>query len=1131
MYTPIRLLALSCCAFSIIACSNQDNASSREGYSDTGLLKLKQDFHNPPAEAKPRAWWHWMNGNITADGIEKDLQWISDIGIGGLQNFDAAMHTPQIVDERIVYMSDAWQAAFKKAVTLADANNIEFGIAASPGWSETGGPWVEPQDGMKKLVWSQVVVGSNSPATPQLPKPSMVTGPFQNLPLAKGHGLTERHIDVEYYEDVAVLAVPSSNEKALKPQSITVNGENVPVENLVDGNWLSGVDYPKVSGDPRAPSEPVQVEVRFDEPQSVQAITVYLHNAPSDYRKGPLKPTLYAQNNEGAWDLISEFRLGSVPTTASFNVVSSRIFRIEFDFGEAENLSFHAPAQGVDPRSMMGLGSGKPQSPLLAELQFMAEPRINAFETKAAFELTYNYYQLDQHTGQDVPGISPDLVLDLSQYLQQDGTLNWQPQNGTWQVIRLGYSLTGKTNHPATPEATGLEVDKYDADAVERYLRTYLDNYANVLGEDLIGERGLQVLLTDSIEAGASNWTPKLIEKFKQLRGYDPTPWLPTLTGIIIGSRQQSDQFLYDYRRTFAELIASEHYGTVAKIAHEYGLTVYGESLEGERPFATLGDDLEMRRFADIPMAAMWSHSTATGASPKYKADMRGAASVAHLYGKKFVAAESLTSVMAPWAHAPKDLQPMIDQEFLHGINRPVIHSIVHQPVDDKQPGLSLFVFGQFFNRHETWAPMAKPWMSYLARNSLLLQQGQFVADVAYFYGEETPIAVLSRNQYPEDVPAHYGYDFVSPNAILNVLGAENGDWVAPSGMRYRVLFLSGTSQFMTLPVLEKLAALVEQGLTLVGPAPSYSPSLADDSQRFGQLVTKLWFGKHQTRYGKGVVINTTDVEAALATLEIMPDFKAVDAKAPVGFVHRRTQEADLYFVANQGVSQDITGQFRVTGKKPMRWDAVTGEISPLSYRISGDITEVDLSFEDYQSYFVVFGEPTTVSEFTVSPAQVHTVKTIANNWQVDFQENRGASQNLQLTDLQDLSHHDNPGVRYFSGISQYATEFSLTSDDMAGELLLDLGEVGDVAEVFVNGKNAGIAWKKPYQLPIEEFAQEGINSLEVRVANLWVNRLIGDQQPNANPITYTAIKTYLPSAPLRPSGLIGPVSILSQAP
>lgn len=1088
---------------------------------------IEQGFISPPNEAKPRVWWHWMNGNITEEGIRKDLAWMDAIGIGGMQNFDAAMQTPQIVDERLVYMSPEWKQAFKLAVQIAADKGLEFGIASSPGWSETGGPWVPPEDGMKKLVWSKTLVEAGQQQGIKLPQPPMTTGPFQSVAMSLDHGLGSDHHGYQHYDDVMVLAYPLSSEANVEAD-IEINGEAINGQSLSDNDLQTGVDFPA------AGAKPIVATIRYDQPQTIRSFELFLKNAPSDYRNGPLQPELQMLNASGEWQTITKLRLSKEPTTASFDAVTAKEFRVHFVYGKSENTMDFAPAPGVDPRAVLGMAWGAAAKPQLMELSLSSQARVNAYEQKAGFSLVYDYYELDNYAGSNVGGIPAQQVIDLSEYLQDDGTLNWQPESGQWQVLRMGYSLTGKTNHPATPEATGLEVDKHDAESVERYLRHYLDNYRDVVGEELMGEQGLQALLTDSIEAGPSNWTPKMVAQFKRLRGYDPVPWMPALTGVIIGSREQSDQFLYDYRRTLADLIATEHYGTVAKVAHEYGLKVYGESLEGGRGLATLGDDLEMRRFADVPMAAMWTHDSKRGAASKYKADMRGAASVAHLYGQTYVAAESLTSVLAPWAYAPADLQPMIDETFLQGVNRPVIHTVVHQPVEDKQPGLSLHIFGQFFNRHETWAPMAKPWITYMARNSYLLQQGKFVADVAYFYGEETPVGALSRNQFPLDAPQRYGFDFIPPDAVLNLLQTTNGKLVTEGGASYSALYLGGTSYYMTLPVLKRLAELVNAGATIVGNAPQLSPSKADDHQAFEQLVAKLWAYETVTQYGKGRVINSTDVEAALADINVAPDFEVMNAEVPVEFVHRTLADADIYYVSNSGEAQTVTGRFRVTGKAPEIWHADTGRMEAASYRMVDGVTEVELPMATHQSYFVVFADDSKVQSYTAKQPVTSSLMTLTGEWQVQLQAGRGAPESISLPELTSLSEHDNNGVKYFSGIATYRNQFTLDEKSSTGQLLLDLGKVGDVAEVFVNGQSAGIAWKPPYQVDIGSLAKAGENQIEIRVANLWVNRLIGDLQPGLNEddkISYTTIKTYLPNAALRASGLLGPVQLLIVAP
>jgi hypothetical protein len=1085
---------------------------------------LLAGFRNPPDNARPRVWWHWMNGNITADGITKDLQWMRRVGIAGVQNFDAALQTPQMVEKRLVYMSPPWKEAFRHAVEVANHLGMEFAIASSPGWSESGGPWVSPAQAMKKLVWSETVLEGRARHEVKLPVPPSVTGPYQDI------ALTESSPDVptppDLYQDSAVIAFPIGVETTRPRPQLTVNGAAADPTALLDGDPKTGIALPAGTG-----GSPGTLEYTFPRPLTIRSAVVYVAHLPANSFGGQLAPRLEASDDAGVWHTITDIRLTNTPTTASFAPVTARKFRLLFIRTKGVSATNLFIAPGVDA-SAMSFGSTKsPAAPLVTEFRLSADPRVNAFEQKAGFAIPDDYYSLDGSVGEDVVGVSPDSILDLTGRMEASGTLDWKPPAGRWKVLRLGFSLTGKTNHPATPEATGLEVDKYDGTAVASYLETYLGMYRDAVGDGLLGKQGIRAIVTDSIEVGPSNWTASMLSQFQQLRGYDPRPWLPTLTGTLVGSRTQSDAFLYDFRRTLADLMTREHYGQIARVAHEHNLTVYGESLEGTR--SVLGDDIEMRRFADIPMAAMWTFRK--NPQPAHVADMRGAASAAHLYGRSYVAAESLTSVVSPWAFSPADLQPMIDVEFANGINRPVIHTSVHQPLDDKLPGLSLKVYGQYFNRHETWAEMARPWVDYMARNSYLLQQGHNVADVLYFYGEDEPIGSQGKAGLPGDAPEHYAYDFLSPDALLSHLTVEGGDLVATGGAHYKLIYLGGRSQRMSLAVLRRLAELAEAGATIVGDPPEKSVSLQDDSDDFRELVHRLWSGAKATNVAKGQVITGKDVEGALAAIGVGPDFTHASSQtdSEIPFLHRRLEDGDIYFVANRADREARTeARFRIAGKAPEIWRADTGTAEPISYRIDNSETAVLLQFAANESFFVVFRRPANAPSATVAPHALTSVAQITGPWDVAFQAGRGAPSATRLQSLGSLSDQADPGIKYFSGIATYTNTFTAPKGAKPGiPLWIDLGRVGDVAEVRINGEFAGTVWKAPYRLDIAPWVRRGRNGLDIRVADLWVNRLIGDAQPGAEKIAFTTTPTYTAKAPLRPSGLIGPVKLLKLEP
>jgi hypothetical protein len=1087
---------------------------------------LKTGSANPPNSARPRVWWHWMNGNVTKDGIRKDIEWMSRVGIGGLQNFDVDLLTPQVVPKRLVYMSPEWKDAFRYAASLANQKGLELAIAASPGWSETGGPWVKPQDAMKKLVWSETLVPGGQPVQARLAEPPRTTGPFADFPEQPSILGAPDPNKPQLYADVAVVAYRlSEGDEALPAPRISSSaGGSFDASGLADGSLRGATEAPR--GSAEAPGT-----LLLDYPRQVTIRSIVLALSPTTDAFGQggagVTPRLEAQDLQGRWTRVADVDLRGTPqTTVSFAPVTASRFRLVF-------LPVAKPTEalfsGVPGAQTLSLGEASPSKTIaVRELRLSSEAQVNRFEVKAGFGVAAQYFNLDQGL-QDEPGVPPSSVVDLTGRMASDGRLDWTPPPGRWKVLRLGYSLLGTTNHPTTREASGLEVDKLDGAAVHRYLETYLAMYADAAGADLIGRRGVRALLTDSIEVGAANWTPRMIADFQRLRGYDPRPWLPALTGAVIGSRAQSDGFLYDYRRTLADLLASEHYGTVATVAHEHGLKVYGEALEDRRPM--LGDDLAMRRHADIPMSALWTYLPENGPKPTYIGDMRGAASVAHVYGQNLVAAESLTAAFSPWAFAPHDLKKFIDLEFVSGVNRPVIHTSVHQPLDDKQPGFSLFIFGQYFNRHETWAEMARPWVDYMARSSFMLQQGRNVADVAYFIGEERPITELFQDHALADLPRTHAYDFVDADILLGELSVNGRDLATRGGARYRALYLGGDSQRMTLPVLKRLATLAEAGATIVGQAPVATPSQADDPRAFAALVRRLWSGAAVTRVGRGRVIASRDVEAALRSTGMGSDF-AYDAASEgreVLFLHRRLPAGEVYFVDNRKDRPDsFEARFRVAGKTPEIWRAESGVSEPVSYRIQGGETRVSLAMRPYDAFFVVFRKPARSPAGVARKVAWRPVQILDHGWDVAFQSGRGAPPSAHLESLSSLSDSTDPGVRYFSGTATYSTTFRATPLRAGQKAKLDLGRIGDVAEVSVNGVSVGAAWDAPYEVDVTKALRPGENKVEVKVADLWVNRLIGDKQPGARKITFTTAPTYKPDAPLRPSGLMGPVTLLT---
>jgi hypothetical protein len=693
--------------------------------------------------------------------------------------------------------------------------------------------------------------------------------------------------------------------------------------------------------------------------------------------------------------------------------------------------------------------------------------------------------------------------------------------------------LLGITNHPATPEATGLEVDKLDHHFVQDYFEKYLDSYKNTVGADEMGKKGIRYVINDSWEAGSQNWTDNMLAQFKKLRGYDATPWLPVLSGRVVESSAESDRFLWDFRKTIADLIANEHYEQLEETLHERGMGHYGESHESGRAF--VADGMEVKKMNEVPMSAMWTQRPGVNQPQySYNADDRESASVAHIYGQNIAAAESMTAAAAPWGWSPATLKPTADQELLNGINRFVIHESAHQPLVGKAPGLTLGPFGQWFNRNETWAEEAGPWVNYLARSSYMLQQGHFAADLVYFYGEDSNLTAIFQHKAPE-IPAGYAFDYINADALIHELSVSNGQIVTNSGMQYRVLGLDPYSRHMSLPVLRAIAKLAEDGAVVAGPKPTDDPSLADDQAEFDRLSSQLFgdgSGVHQV--GKGTVYAGEGLVAALDALHLLPDFAYVKNKSDsnVEFAHRKVKSGDIYFLDNRtNHDESIDAAFRVAGLQPEFWRAETGTITPASFKIAEGRTTVPLHLEAWGTVFVVFRNPTSETSHILPPVTETKVATVAGPWNLAFQPGRGAPESIALNELSDWSNSGDPGVKYFSGVGTYTKTLQASPGwfTKGARLWIDLGDVRNLAEVTVNGKGLGQVWHAPYRLEATNVLKPGANEITIKVVNAWVNRLIGDEQPGATKITFADVKPYKANSPLVPSGLIGPVTVIRE--
>ncbi len=551
--------------------------------------------------------------------------------------------------------------------------------------------------------------------------------------------------------------------------------------------------------------------------------------------------------------------------------------------------------------------------------------RIPDISSKAGFEARYGLQPaLDVYPAEAV--VPRAKIVDLTSKLGPDGRVTWDVPDGDWTLLRIGHSPTGATNNPSPDSGRGLECDKLSRIALD-------EHWAGMMGK-IVGDLGplagktLDNCLIDSYEVGPQNWTARFREEFVQRRGYDPLPFLPTITGRVVESGEVSERFLWDLRRTIADLFADEYYGYFVDLCHQSGMLASIEPYDG--PFEGL---LSGRR-ADIPMGEFWAGSLEESDSCKL------AASVAHTYGRRIVGAEAFTAVPSTgkWRGDPYSLKAVGDLMFTVGINRCIVHRYAHQPWLDRFPGMTMGQWGTHFERTVTWWKEGSAWVRYLTRCQFLLQEGRFAADVGLFAGEGAPSGAPHD---PALKASGYDYDACNADVLLRRMSVKDGRLFLPDGMNYRVLVLPET-RFMTPATLAKLRDLVAEGATVVGPKPLRSPSLADLPEGDAQvrkLADELWgdcdgASVKEHAFGKGKVFWGRSVADVLRALDVAPDCEFAGALKPkMAWIHRIEDGADVYFVSNQRPrSQSVDCTFRVSGREPELWHPDSGatELAPV---------------------------------------------------------------------------------------------------------------------------------------------------------------------------------------------------------
>ncbi|HEY5346183.1 MAG TPA: glycosyl hydrolase [Verrucomicrobiae bacterium] len=721
-------------------------------------------------------------------------------------------------------------------------------------------------------------------------------------------------------------------------------------------------------------------------------------------------------------------------------------------------------------------------------------------------------------------------VLDLTAKLGADEILKWDAPAGDWQIFRFGYTI-GDHAYVSTSS------DGWGGFALDVYSATAFQNYWNKIVEPLIADAGpfagksLKYLHTDSWEIELANWTPTFRAEFQKRHGYDLLPWLPVLAGRIVNSRAESDRFLFDYRQTLGDLAIDNHYKLFRDNAHKHGLGIHPES---GGPHAVPIDAQRCLGMDDAPMSEFWAWSWTHRIGDANRFFVKQPASAAHTYGHKFVFAEGFTTIGPNWQEKIWDnLKPSFDKALCEGLNVLVWHAFVCSPDETGIPGQQYFA-GTHLNPKVTWWEKSAPFFSYIDRCQFLLQQGNFAADVLYYYGDHVP----NFTQYKATDPAHcepgYDYDVITAEALINRATVKAGKIFLPDGVNYRVLVLPDRD-VISLPVLEKIKELVNAGATVIGPKPTHGETLenfASTDAELKKIADELWGGNT----GKGHVIAGKTAREVLLADGVKPDCEFINASGlPLDYIHRTSGDAEIYFVANRtNFAATANVAFRVSGKAPELWNAVTGERKfATAYEEKGGQTFVPLDFAPCGSWFVVFREPASAHPaIAKSNGEIFSkLSEISGAWTVHFDPKWGGPETVQFASLVSWPTRPEPGIKFYSGTAVYEKTFDVSDSKLKiknSKLFLDLGDVHEIAEVKVNGKSCGTVWSPPWRVEVTDAVKAGENKLQIEVVNFWPNRIIGDASlPKEQRLTQTNIRKLTAQTPLETAGLLGPVQLL----
>lgn len=1121
-----------------------ENGMTSALFSSDSITKR---FDSPPAEARPWVRWWWMD-RVSHDSITRDLEALKARGIGGVELYtcDGSILPEIVFGPRKMYWTPEWVEMVNFAVSEAKRLGLRLSINNVGTSSGSGGPWISIEESGKKLVWNSTWITGGSNVNVKLAQPETLEN---------------------YYRDAAVVAYPCQTQwntmLAASPKLTASSLEfaDRPAEYVLDGNndthWSSDIGT----------SGGEYMDVTFDKPFTASAVYIVPRN-------GYTPSVINVQTSADGITFSTITRQSmppNAPLTVRFDSTASRFFRIGFP-------SSHNPETRIGINELRLLADGDPAGDMPA-FKYFAQQIASARLSEAGREAMFQ--SGNKNSEQAAPDTSAAAVIDISQYVNSEGLLNWNAPAGNWMILRFGETSIGERMH--INFGIGHHVDYLNPDSVRNHFTKGIDPMLKSINPAV--RSSITGIFEDSFEMPFNTWTEAFQKEFKIRRGYDILPWLPVLAGRVVNSQAQSERFLWDYRRTIADLYMT-HWETARELCKERGFP-YMAQAAGPQTYNF--DALSQLGRTDIPMGEFWSgiYQPGVGIDQQHRGDwndpvcetIRQAASAAHIYGRPIVACESFTGYSRPFVLDPFDVKAFGDRALCDGLNRFVIHLFMTQPLEeiDGKPAI-VRLHAIDYNRRTTWFEQSRFWTDYLARCSAMLQAGLPVADVCCYLGEGAPAFVSPREYMQPQIPAGYDYDACNTETLLTARVCS-GRICLPSGTSYAVLTLPPSLQSMTPDVLAHLRKLAKDGAIILGPKPKYSPSLFDHKNadaKVKSLADELWGISTQSEgehaFGKGKVIWGKTVAEVLAASNCKPAciIKGADS---VLFVQRHTDEGELFFISQQANKAiHFTASFRVTDPVvPELWDPAAGkrEFLAVFNQTEGRI-EIPLHLDARGSAFIVLrpGMPdkhlltashennrhdfrvindqgklkliTSVPgkfKLTNDNGSVQTVTVpsvpqgidLSADWDLTFE---GLDQTIKMQKLVSWTGLPQADMRDYSGTVTYRKQFNWSKSDIRVEL--DLGSLKNIAEVSLNSKPVGVLWKPPYRLDITSVIKPGDNELEIKVTNLLVNRITADFKlpPDKRSLNcYGHMEQYRPGAEsgkdgLLPSGLFGPIII-----